>query len=372
MSAVLAQFKCAPECAARLLNLALPSSAPIPAAPSRATPAEAPAKEQAVEPKNETPAAPVAPATISLTPEQLQAMLDKAAKGAVAASTTVTRDPSAGLVDAASRTTSTAQAPAVITGRSLKCPSHLLRREQNSDESAKSDVERKGLPMARVCAAVLTSGIARPGAAFRPDEKRERLCDSLDALGFRATAEKVNNAFRPQNVLTEGAADAGGSFVPTDIQQGFVDTLEDSVVIRPVFGNVVSSTRSQIQWPSFTSSVSGAWVGENPSTGNPETPATGSFSIEAKKSRVEIVISRDLLRDASVNMDKIVRGKLVRASALLEDLALVQGSGAAGQPKGIAASGTSCATAATSSLHLDAHADIIKLLSALEIGRAHV
>lgn len=359
---VLAKFRAVPEGARALLGCALP------AATSRVTPLPAaPQKEHPVSEPVPTPAPAVASASVSMTPAELEAMLARAsAAGAKSAMSAVVTDPSAKAVAAASEPTKPVQA-AFIT--KFSAPRASLGREKRTDESAKPG-HRRGLQMARTMLALARRNEIGPECS---------MAEAADMLGFRATAERLH---AQGAAMSEGDAAAGGSFVPTDFQSGFIDSLEDVVTIRPLLGaaQIIRSSREQIQIPRLTAGLTGAWVGENPTTGSPEALATGALTLRAHKMRIEVLVSRDLLRDAVSNIDQIVFSKLALRAGQMEDLAIVEGTGGEYQPRGLKSyAGAALAAQTADKTYENARADLRKLMKKLatnkidpSLGRAFI
>lgn len=295
----------------------------------------------------------------AFTKKDMEEAIAKASAAAVkqALNTTVS-DPSAGIIDDAGG--DKPKAPRVAK---FKMPRAWAGREERNDEAARAKDPRivKGLPMARCGLAFMKQREFGAGCSY---------ADAADYLGYRKLADSIDAA-RPQgSAMSEGAADAGGSFVPSELQNGFIDSLEHLVAIRPLIpaSNIVRSSRPEIQWPVITSGLSGGWVGENPSTGNPEALGTGMLTLRARKCRVEVVLGRDLLRDSVANLEQIVYGKMSMTAAQLEDLAIVEGSGSEFMPKGlalwaVAANNKGAATATPA--YKDARTDLRKLLKQL-------
>ncbi len=237
-------------------------------------------------------------------------------------------------------------------------PANLKGREEQSDNSAKSDKMRRALPMARAACAVMVG-----------HQEGLRPADAAEMIGYPNAAAMIARGA----AMSVGDSAAGGSAIPTDVQSGFIDFLEESLtgalsLLPP--GSRVRSTLPTIQYPTITAGVSGGWVGENPSTGNPEALATGSLTLTAKKQRIEVLMSRDLLRALS-NVDQIVLSKILTRAAQLDELAFVEGTGGSNQPLGIENRVVSANTyAMTASPDFEnSHIDLLWLLKRLALSK---
>lgn len=351
----LGKFNRAPAQAASLL-----ARRRNPAAPCRVPPAVALAqpKEPQMDPVVPAPQPTPAPAA----PDMLAAVKSLTEKVASLQADLAKphSDPSAQLVaDAAAR--ANGEKPAAPHVSRFATPRAVIGREDRSDAQCRHEGERKGLPLVRAALAL----------AYRNEigARDASLSEMADMMGFRKTAERLDQ-FKNAG-MSEGDNAAGGSFVPTDFQTGFIDSLEHLVAVRPLIppSNIVRSSREQIQWPRITSGFSGAWVGEGQS-GTAEALTTGSLSLRAHKMRVEALVTRDLLRDAQANVDQIIYGKLALKCAQLEDLAIVEGTGGSYKPRGLKSWADAALAAATSDVtYENARKDLRKLLKTLATSK---
>ena len=246
-------------------------------------------------------------------------------------------------------------------GLKFRTPRALQGRESRSDERARAKASPHilgALPLARLAHASIVRA-----------ERNLPLADCLELLGYDRTADKLARHEVAKNAapMSEGDATAGGSFVPTDVAEGFINSLEHLVAVRSLIPatNVFRTRRPELQWRKVTQAATGAWVGDAPSSSNLEIFSTGAISIALKKMRIEVLISRDLVRDAD-NFDGILAELLLQAAARLEDLALVEGLGTQNQPRGLKRiAGDALSSASGTVNYANARADLRKLLTTL-------
>jgi HK97 family phage major capsid protein len=374
-----AKFKSAPPEALRLLSIR--ASARTPAATSRTMPAEpalTPRKEQTMDLKallakavaaglitqadadkiladaeHKTEADPRA-LTVEAQIKALTARLEQLA----AATQRPASDPSANLVaDAAAAANEAPRAAAPRISR-YATPRAFAGREQRSDEAA-SPRMRAALPLARLAmATVLRKETGAP------------LAEAAAMLGFQRVAERIDSVARGA-AMSAGDANAGGSFIPTDFQEGYIDMLDErpgAIMALIPTSNRYRSVLPTIQVPTITGGVSGGWVGENPSTGNPEGLTTGAKTLSAKKQRIEVLISRDWLRSVG-NGDQIVLEKMLQRSMQLDELAVVEGTGAGNTPRGLETLVTQTSAMTASPDYEKARGDGLKLLKTLATAK---
>lgn len=136
--------------------------------------------------------------------------------------------------------------------------------------------------------------------------------------------------------LSVGTAAAGGYLVGTDhLGSEFIDLLRNMMLIRQLGAKVLSGLRGSVVIPRRTAGATTYWVTE----GNPPTEGANTFgqlSLSPKSVAANLDYTRNLLLQSNPSIDSLVNGDLAKGIALAVDLAAFHGSGAAGQPTGIA------------------------------------
>jgi HK97 family phage major capsid protein len=139
-----------------------------------------------------------------------------------------------------------------------------------------------------------------------------------------------------QRDLTVGAAAAGGYLVGTDhLGSEFIDLLRNLMLIRQLGAKVLSGLRGSVIIPRRTAGATTYWVTE----GTPPTEGDNTFgqlSLSPKNVAANLDYTRNLLLQSNPSIDSLVNGDLAKGIALAVDLAAFHGTGAAGQPTGIA------------------------------------
>jgi HK97 family phage major capsid protein len=136
--------------------------------------------------------------------------------------------------------------------------------------------------------------------------------------------------------LSVGVAAAGGYMVGTDhLGSEFIDLLRNMMLIRQLGAKVLSGLRGSVIIPRRTAGATTYWVTE----GSPPTEGANTFgqlSLSPKNVAANLDYTRNLLLQSNPSIDSLVNGDLAKGIALAIDLAAFHGSGAAGQPTGIA------------------------------------
>lgn len=136
--------------------------------------------------------------------------------------------------------------------------------------------------------------------------------------------------------LSVGTAAAGGYLVGTDhLGSEFIDLLRNMMLIRQLGAKVLSGLRGSVVIPRRTAGATTYWVTE----GTPPTEGANTFgqlSLSPKSVAANLDYTRNLLLQSNPSVDSLVNGDLAKGIALAVDLAAFHGTGAAGQPTGIA------------------------------------
>lgn len=138
---------------------------------------------------------------------------------------------------------------------------------------------------------------------------------------------------RGQRDLTT-AANSGGTLVGTDVRGDlFIDALRNRMVLGDLV-NMVTGLMGNASIPAETTPATAAWLGEN-ETATESNPVIGQISLVPKFVRGFTEISRTLIAQASVDVERVIRNSLMKGIALVVDKAILTGSGSGDEPAGI-------------------------------------
>jgi len=147
-------------------------------------------------------------------------------------------------------------------------------------------------------------------------------------------AEKAYKDEMLIKALNEGSSEAGGYLVFPKYVRDLIEYLRPKSVIRQIVKNRIPMNTNQLIYPKQTGGASGYYIGEGVDI--PETGLSfGQLVLTAKKMAALCAISNDLLRDASLSVDEIVRNDLVKAMAETEERYFLRGDGTGYTPKGL-------------------------------------
>lgn len=117
----------------------------------------------------------------------------------------------------------------------------------------------------------------------------------------------------------------------------FIEFLYNQMRVKDLGARTIAGLRENVSYPKQTGKATGAWVGENPGSDVADSALTlGSIASSPKTYQSTSSYSRQLLAQASIDVDTIVREDLARDLALTVDSVAILGGGS-DQPSGIGA-----------------------------------
>lgn len=175
-------------------------------------------------------------------------------------------------------------------------------------------------------AQVSARGIVLPRALVRQQDRRAiREGRSMTATGTTSTT-----------------GDQGGMTVAT-IPQGLLDDFYNALVMERAGITVLEGLRGNLNLPRYKKPTNPGHKSENAS-GDALSPTTAMLSLSPKRISCYIDMSEQLMMQASLAIETIVRGNLsTQLPALIQD-SWINGTGANGQPSGILSSAYTLST----------------------------
>ncbi|MFS8052331.1 phage major capsid protein [Rhizobium sp. BR 317] len=206
---------------------------------------------------------------------------------------------------------------------------------------------------------------AQAGLAVDAGFEREVQAELSKRAGRPAEGIFIPTEVFETRVLTTST---GAELVPTDHRPDqYISALTASSVVRGLGARVLSGLTGNLSIPRETASPAIGWVAENAalSSGDPDFDAV---TLSPKHAGALSEFSRNMLLQASPDVEVLLRQMLARDIALVIDRAAIQGGGA-NQPKGVLAT-TGIATQAyttdlfTTTAEMIAKADIANVATA--------
>jgi len=155
---------------------------------------------------------------------------------------------------------------------------------------------------------------------------------SVDPESARKGAELAKRA---ASTLTAQTATKGAEVVFTEPGE-FIQFLYNQMRLKELGAQVLSGLQGNIAFPKQTGKASGSWVAENPGADVADSNLTLSQVLMSPHTyQSSASYSRQLLAQAVIDIDNLVRQDLARDVALALDSAGINGTGASNDPKGI-------------------------------------
>jgi len=148
--------------------------------------------------------------------------------------------------------------------------------------------------------------------------------------------KRANDRFQRDLDTTSSGGALGGYLVGTDhAGSEFIDVLRNRMLIRALGARILSGLKGSVVIPRRTAGAATYWVAEGvaPTEG---ANTYGQLSLTPKNIAANIDYTRNLLLQSDPSVDALVNGDLAIALALGIDAAAFKGTGADGQPTGIA------------------------------------
>lgn len=210
----------------------------------------------------------------------------------------------------------------------------------------------------------------RHGGLFVPWSIRHASPDLTPEL--RAKYQGRMKDLQKRAGLDSGTATAGQELKFTEPGE-FIQFLYNSMRVKELGARTIAGLRDNVSYPKQTGKATGSWVGENPGSDVADSALTlGSIASSPKTYQSSSSYSRQLLAQAVVDVDTLVREDLGRDLALAVDSVAILGGGS-NQPSGIGAtSGVQSYTAIADAGNGGALAwdDIVKMSELLEDANA--
>lgn len=175
----------------------------------------------------------------------------------------------------------------------------------------------------------IATGVIGALAMTKADPERARAWVAKNfAPTHKAYADEVTKA------LLAGDSTSGGFLLPTILSQDLIELLRPASIVRRMGPTMIPMPNGSIRLPKLTAGSAATYIGETQNIGVTQ-PTFGQVVLTYKKLAALVPMSNDLLRQAALGTDSIVRNDLVRAIAQREDQAFIRDDGTAATPRGL-------------------------------------
>jgi HK97 family phage major capsid protein/HK97 family phage prohead protease len=152
---------------------------------------------------------------------------------------------------------------------------------------------------------------------------------------------KCRGVYIPDSVLSRTlnatTATDGPELISTDLMAGsFIDILRNNTVVRQAGATVLSGLVGNIAIPRQTAGAAMTWISAEDGDATESEPQFDQITMSPKDAACYTEATRRLTQQSTPAVEGLIQRDLAMAIALGTDLAGLYGSGAAGQPTGIA------------------------------------
>lgn len=136
--------------------------------------------------------------------------------------------------------------------------------------------------------------------------------------------------------LSAGTATDGAELVAENLLSGsFIDVLRNASVVAGMGATMMTDLVGDVAIPRKTSGSAAAWVATEGGNVAQSDPQFDQVLLSPKTAGVYTEVTRQLLKQSSIDVENLIRNDFAAGMALLLDLAALYGTGATGQPQGI-------------------------------------
>jgi HK97 family phage major capsid protein len=134
----------------------------------------------------------------------------------------------------------------------------------------------------------------------------------------------------------DSATSTKGQELKFTVPGDFLELLRNYMASFNAGVTLMAGLQGPVAFPAQNGAATATWVAENPGSDVSDSNLTlAQIALNPKSIQASTSYSRQLLAQAVVDVDAIVRSDLARVNALALDLAVIAGSGASNQPTGI-------------------------------------
>jgi HK97 family phage major capsid protein len=177
-----------------------------------------------------------------------------------------------------------------------------------------------------------------PGSEPSGDAKKDfSLSRASYAIGTKdwTRAGVEREVFIATRAMTTGVDSAGGFIVPPQVMTAIIEPLRaESICFSLGARDIGGMPFSPVSFPKQTSDVAAQWIAENAAS-TLSQPAIGQMNLRPRQLVARTELSMMLLNAAVPAVDGVIQNSMRTQFALAIDNAILQGTGASGQPTGI-------------------------------------
>jgi len=164
-------------------------------------------------------------------------------------------------------------------------------------------------------------------------EVAEMGAEEYRRMGLTANGAVVPSAFiRSAQGQNAGTAAEGGNLVET-MAARYVEALKEKLVVAQLGATVLTDLIGEV--PVITSAAISADWGAEAAVANTKKANYAKAVMKPHRNSVNVVVTKDLLRQTSFDVENDLINKITEAHAVLLESAAIAGSGSGNEPRGI-------------------------------------
>jgi HK97 family phage major capsid protein len=201
------------------------------------------------------------------------------------------------------------------------------------------------------------------------EEAEERTAPALTTATLdqtsetRSTSEKVTEAMLAVRPGESRALSNADDLVTTELSTFLFDRLRESSVALSTGVQVISTDKAEVHFPKIVSDVAPAWYAEAEEI-VANDPAFETITATPKKLAARVVMSNEVIDDASPSVVEVAQANLITRLALGLDDGILQGDGTGNAPVGLTNVDDTLGESAIGSINLDVIAEAIGAIRA--------
>jgi len=229
-----------------------------------------------------------------------------------------------------------------VASRSAK-PNTTGAAAEHRDEIQLSEKEQREYNLARGIMTIVANEESDESGGKRENSLELEVSQAIERVYtgkrhgglFVPWSVKNVNAIAARAGLDSKTSTAGAELKFTE-PGAFIDFLYNRLRVKELGAQTISGLRDNVAYPKQTGRATGSWVGENPGADVTDSALTlGQVPSSPKTYQSSTSYSRQLLAQAVIDVDTLVRQDLARDMALAIDLAAIAGATSGNNPVGI-------------------------------------
>lgn len=170
------------------------------------------------------------------------------------------------------------------------------------------------------------------------------------------------------NTMSTTTGSEGGFTVQTEVAQSYIDALKSYAGMRMVASQITTGQGNNINFPTTDGTAEvGEWVAENVAAASADV-AFGTAAINVFKASSKVVtVPFELLQDSNVDIEALVRGRLVDRIGRISNIGFTNGTGTA-QPRGVVTAAGTGKVGTTGQTLTVVYDDLVDLIDSVDIA----